>query len=398
MTTSRWWITVYYAGSAVTALFLALAAPGWTTGLVVGLGVLVLLGILFPFVGWPRMCADPEGRVFAAALVVGLGVGAATADSFLLFQLAAMPVMWMLIRSRTAAVVWNGVLAASGFVGATAGVGLSTGFGHGAALQPAIGQALALAFSVAMGLWVSHVIDVAVQRGVLLARLRAAQGELEALHREAGAAQERERLARDLHDTITQDLAGIVMLAQRGRRELDSAASAARRAADVFDMVESSARDALTEARALVAATAPVAPDGASLCDALVTLGRRFQRETEVVVTVDADPVGASRDVEVVMVRCAQEGLANVRKHAHARTACIGLHRDGGGALLTVADDGVGLGQGSVPVERGFGLNGMRDRVAHVGGDVTLRAGDGGRGAVLSVRVPVAPVREGAGS
>jgi signal transduction histidine kinase len=103
------------------------------------------------------------------------------------------------------------------------------------------------------------------------------------------------------------------------------------------------------------------------------------------VVTVDVQ-ADVPRDLEVVLLRCAQEGLANVRKHAAARTVALRVAEEGGRAVLTVTDDGTGPGDGS-----GFGIPGMRDRLAVVAGDLALDAGAGG-GSVLTVRVPVPEV------
>lgn len=386
MTTSRWWIAVYYAGSAVTAAVVLLTTRATVGGDLLALAVLAVLGALFPVIGWPRMCDGAEGWLFAVLLVVGLGVGAAASAPFLLFQAAAMPMLWMLTGSTRVAITWNAAIATSGFLGASVG----SGFQADGVAQAAVTQAIALAFTIAMGLWLTHVIRIAVERGALLEQLRSTQGELEALHREAGAGAERERFARELHDTIAQSLAGIVMLAQRGRRELSRPGSTAASAATTLDLIESSALDALAEARALIAATARVSGDGSPLTDTLAKLGERFERETGVAVTVAAEPVGAPRAVEIVVLRCTQEGLANVRKHAGAHSALVTLRREGADAVLTVADDGIGLGGGPAPLDRGFGLGGMRDRVGLVGGSVGLSEGESGRGAVLRVQVPLA--------
>lgn len=392
MTTSRWWIVVYYAGSAVTAAVVFLTSDLPESSKWTALALLVVLGALFPLIGWPRMCGGGDGWLFAAALVVGLGVGAVAAPSFLVFQTAAMPVLWMITRSTRMAIGWNTAAAVAAFLGACIG----DGFAIDAVVQAAITQAIALAFTIAMGLWLSHVIQIAIERGTLLEQLRSTQGELEALHRESGAQAERERFSRELHDTIAQSLTGIVMLAQRGRREVARPGSTAASAATTLELIESSAQDALTEARALIAATARLAGDGSPLADTLVTLGERFQRETGVEVTVAADPVGVPRALEIVVVRCTQEGLANVRKHAAAHSACVTLRREGSDAILTVADDGVGLGGAPAPADRGFGLNGMSDRVGLVGGSVGLSEAESGHGAVLRVRVPLADAGAGA--
>jgi signal transduction histidine kinase len=157
--------------------------------------------------------------------------------------------------------------------------------------------------------------------------------------------------------------------------------------------MEQMARDALTEARGLVASLAPVDPS-AGLGDALRRLASGFERETGVQVTVEADVAGLDRELEVVLLRCAQEGLANVRKHARASAARVTVRTGPDAVTLEVRDDGVGPG-GAVPGEGGFGLAGMRDRVALVGGRVEVGPGESD-GTVLTVTVPRADAAAGA--
>ena len=131
---------------------------------------------------------------------------------------------------------------------------------------------------------------------------------------------ERGRLAREIHDTIAQSLTGLVMVAQRAGNRLEPVdGEAAASVRGDIELMEQMAREALTEARGLVASLTPVEPD-AGLAEALRRLATSFERETGVAVTVTADAAGLDRELEVVLLRCAQEALANVRKHAKART------------------------------------------------------------------------------
>jgi len=201
---------------------------------------------------------------------------------------------------------------------------------------------------------------------------------------DAGGAIERERLAREIHDTIAQSLTSLVMLAQRAHTELgaDSAAGAS------VDLIEDTARQALTEARALVAAMSPVRVNDSTLAETVGRLAERFGRETGIQVDAAVTVVGLDRELEVVLLRCAQEGLANVRKHSRAGAASVCIDRSGGDATLTVRDDGRGLGGHSAERENGFGLSGMRDRVGLVGGSLSITNGVP-RGTVLRVSVPL---------
>jgi signal transduction histidine kinase len=196
--------------------------------------------------------------------------------------------------------------------------------------------------------------------------------------REAGATAERSRLAREVHDTIAQTLTSIVMLAERARRD---------GSADTIALIEEAARDALSEARALVVVESPATTPSGSLAQALHRLGERFQRETGVMVNVEASECNVPRDIQVVLLRCAQEGLANVRKHAAAGAASVVLAIDED-ATLTVRDDGRGMREATIDESAGFGLSGMRDRVALVGG--TLGVTDATpSGTTLTVHIPL---------
>ncbi|WP_411719843.1 sensor histidine kinase [Mycetocola sp.] len=201
------------------------------------------------------------------------------------------------------------------------------------------------------------------------------------MSRDAGATAERERIAREIHDTIAQSLTSVVMLAQRARLEQPTADS-------TLELIESTAREALREARSLVAANAGLPQRDGSLADTLAQLGERFSRETGVTVTTDAPLTELPRDIEVVLLRCAQEGLANVRKHANARAASVPVAQSDNSVSLRVADDGRGLGGFQPSDEHGFGLSGMRDRVGLVGGTLIVADAATGHGTELTVHIP----------
>jgi signal transduction histidine kinase len=219
---------------------------------------------------------------------------------------------------------------------------------------------------------------------LLLGKLHAAQAQLALTNHEAGVLAERERLAREIHDTLAQGFTSVVMQAQAATAALDLGDDDAVR--ERLHVVEETARDNLAEARALVAAFAPVALQDASLPQALGRLGSRFAEETGLAVTVEADQVGAlSPTVEVVLLRAAQEAFANVRRHARARSVVVRLGQAEKEVTLTVSDDGRGFGP---DVTDGFGLAGMRERVRSAGGTLAVGPGDDG-GTILCARIPV---------
>ncbi|RJT85203.1 sensor histidine kinase [Cryobacterium melibiosiphilum] len=385
-----------FAGALTLMALVAVADSALTDAARTGaLWTLAAIGVFYAGFGRRGICELPPdarpGHAGAAlslrvVVVVGCGVATAFSPSMATLQSLAFPLLWVLAPTITSAVIWNAVLTLTMFASLTASLGGTLD----AALQAGIIEMLAFAFSLALGFWISHISVAGEQQRALVAELTAAQGELAALHRSAGATSERERLAREMHDTIAQSLTSLVMLAQRTRIELAGVAADTAVAGASVDLIESYARDALTEARTLVAAMSPVRVGDSSLGDALGRLAERFERETGIRVDAAAHVSGIDRELEVVLLRCAQEGLANVRKHSRASAASVTLTRTEDLVTLNVTDNGRGLGDYSAARETGFGLSGMRDRLALVGGSLEVRTGDSG-GTLLRVSVSTGP-------
>ncbi|WP_022889269.1 sensor histidine kinase [Agromyces italicus] len=393
MLNRRWWDLGALAVGAVTVLF-GLAEPpyGPDDG---GAWAVSAVFVLVYFVYLRGRIGGEDAAhhvVITAVLAVLVGTGVAFDPSASILQAFAYPFIWITAPSTRRAIIANVVIALA-LLG-----GYLVHFGPGGWLAGITVAALSLGFSLALGLWITHIAAVGEERARLFDELQAAQGQLAAMHRDAGVNEERGRLAREIHDTIAQSLTGLVMVAQRTENRLAAvegpAAAAAR--GDV-ELIEQMAREALTEARGLVASLAPVSADG-GLVAALGRLGEAFERETGVRVGIAADVSGLDRELEVVLLRCAQEGLANVRKHAQANRAEIGVTASADRVELTVRDDGVGPGNlvgdrvdgthaGGFGVAGGFGLAGLRDRAALVGGAFEFGAAAGG-GALLRVTVP----------
>ncbi|CAN5242771.1 sensor histidine kinase [soil metagenome] len=376
MTPRRWWLLAMTVACLLSAVSLALN---------VGIGPLFFLGaaVLVAYLVFWALVFKPNCEVLARNLSV-LGVTVLVAGllpaidpSLAFFQAIAFPAVWTVLRTIRWSIVASAAVAVATGAGFIFRLGLSN---QSVALAVGI-EGLSFVFAIAMGIWITRISILGEERRVLLDELTAAQAQLEVLHRDAGATGERERLARELHDTIAQSLTGMVLLTQRSRRELASGALND----GTLAMIEDGARDALVETRSLVAAGAPV-DLGAGIADALQRLGERFEREAGIQVLVSADlHDDVDRDTQVVLLRCAQEGLANVRKHAAAAHARVELTVDDLTATVRVIDDG----QGFAPDEAapGFGLRGLRDRLGLVGGELTV---DGTPGATtLTARLPL---------
>lgn len=373
---SRWWWLALAVVSAVSATIIAVALP-------FGPRALIGYGILAGFaLAWAALARRAhEGNAAAGALIViailTAGGLVAVYPSLAVFQAIAMPVAWMLVRRRRDGVLANIGIALAVAIGFLVSIGGSSAFATILLSQP-----LSLGGSIALGFWIWRIAELSEERKRLLDELSATQDQLAALHRDAGMTAERERLARELHDTIAQSLAGLVLVAQRARREH----GAGQLDDDTLELLESGAREALTETRALVAAGAAIEP-GRGVTETLERLAARFERETGIAVDVRVRLDRAlDRDDEVVLVRCVQEGLANARKHAEASRVRVELEADGEAARVRIVDDGRGFDPGTV--QEGFGLPGLRERLALAGGSVAVRAGAGG-GTTLEASIPV---------
>ncbi|HEY6788894.1 MAG TPA: sensor histidine kinase, partial [Trebonia sp.] len=209
--------------------------------------------------------------------------------------------------------------------------------------------------------------------------------ELAAAQHTAGRLAERQRLAADIHDTLAQGFASIVMLIQAAQADLDGSRpqAAHSQAARHLDLAARTARENLAEARALVAGLTPAQLAGGTLPDAL----RRLSQASGVDATfgLDGTPRPLPMAIEVVLLRVCQEALSNVGKHARAQSATVRLGYDRDAVLLEVSDDGAGFDPAGV--SDGFGLRGMRARVTEAGGTLTVSSKPG-TGTRVSAMVP----------
>jgi signal transduction histidine kinase len=366
-----------------------------TSGTIGALGVLALIGLSYLGFG-RRGFTDPRaGAAMQAALLVAVPLGVLLLPLMAVLQCIAFPLLWRLSLGPSVRkpVVLSILLAAC-----TAGAFyISLGMTTASAFQGIATEIVSLGLGLGIGLWMSSEIDRRIENERLVVELTAAQQQLGAAMHEAGAAAERERLALELHDTIAQSLTSLVMLTQRAQARLGSEGqlASARNVASTNDpstaaeleLIEEVARDALGETRALVAASAPVEVAG-GLAAALERIAGHFRRETGLsVVTQIGDVPRLSTSAEVVLLRAAQEALANVRKHSGASTVLLSLDATADTASLIVTDDGRGPGSGR-SADSGFGLAGMQQRLGLVGGTMTLEPAPGG-GARLTATLPV---------
>jgi signal transduction histidine kinase len=228
-------------------------------------------------------------------------------------------------------------------------------------------------------------------RAVRQRRLNERKIEEEKARASAAIVAERSRIARELHDVVAHAISVIVLQARGGRRVLESDPADAREA---FDTIERTGQQALDEMRRLLGMLRK-SDDELALAPqpSLKELGKLVEwvqaAGLPVEVAVEGEPRELPPGVDLSAYRIVQEALTNALRHAGPARARVLLRYGADDLELEIADDGVGTADDSGP---GFGLIGMRERVAVYGGELDAGARPGG-GYALRVRLPLGTAR-----
>ncbi|MEU4602164.1 sensor histidine kinase [Kribbella sp. NPDC023972] len=379
------WHIVFWVLLVMT-LVVSLSADFSPDRRIVYLSAFVVLAAMYQFVGSPaissrRLLPSYAYRIVLIGCLMVL-VALYPQSVFLMFIASAQ--MWLLSEQVREGAAFSLLLV----IGVGAAQLWNAGWGWDAFWAILPWMAVSLVVTLLFGIWIERVITQSQQRAELIEELQSARDELAEAHHTAGVMAERERMAREIHDTLAQGMTSIVMLAQTAAVELrrggtDSAA--ARLAA-----IEDTARENLAEARALVAAFTPVALSEATLTEVLRRQAERFAAETGVDVQVsldlpDEEVAALPQGQQVVLLRSAQEALANVRKHAAATQVLITLGLSDDGVWIEIRDDGTGFTPSTA--DAGYGLAAMRGRVEESGGSVQVESAPG-RGTRVQVLIP----------
>lgn len=261
----------------------------------------------------------------------------------------------------------------------------------GAALIWISSGVLSAVFGIFFGLWIDAIIRQSQERQRLVEELEATRDELASAEREAGILEERQRLAREIHDTVAQGFVSIVTQLEAAEKDLRPEQAGVKRQ---LDRARHTAREGLSESRRLVQALRPELLEGASLPEALSRLATRWSEESGTVAgtTVTGTPRPLPMPTEVTLLRAAQEALSNVHKHARAGAVDLTLSYMDDLVVLDVQDDGAGFETATGgPDDRnggGFGLRAMRERVEQLGGRLLVESTAGG-GTTLAVQLPL---------
>jgi signal transduction histidine kinase len=241
-----------------------------------------------------------------------------------------------------------------------------------------------IAFSVAF----RRSLQARAESQQLLAELISAQGRL----RDMAIMEERQRLAREMHDAVGHRLTAAAVLLEGAARLIRPEPD---RAIRLVETSRAQVRQGLDELRAAVSALRADMPGTQSLSEVLSALVDVFAQGAEAKVTLDLPPSVSEPDPDrkLVIVRTAQEALTNVQKHAAATRIELALTSGGGTYVLTCRDNGRGPAAGqdgqAAPGGTGYGLGNLRTRAAAFGGTVDLEQGPDG-GAILRLTLPAA--------
>ncbi|MFI8878115.1 sensor histidine kinase [Streptomyces sp. NPDC055243] len=377
--TFRLWDSYFAVVWAATLVFvLGTAEPGWPVRLTTA-GFLLLLVPWYVWFG--RRVLMEEGTderralsYIAGATVLFLPPGVLIGETRLM-AFALVPQCFICLRTR-----WATVAVTVINIAPVAGWALLWRPSPQDVFYNSVFAVVTLVFSVAMGTWIARIIEQSHERADLLAELEASREEVTRLSAERGALAERERMSREIHDTLAQGFTSVLMLVQAVDAELARDVPAARRH---LGLMEATARQNLAEARALVAGRAPADLDAGSLPEAMRRLAARH--EAEVSVTGDVRPLPPG--LEVVALRSCQEALTNVRRHAGpGASATVALAYAHGSLTLAVRDTGCGFDAGAP--RQGYGLRGLRRRAAEVRGTAEVASGPGD-GTTVTVLLPI---------
>ena len=369
-----WWLRVLpgwhlafgVISSAVAVMLWRDTAP-WYAFIVLGL---IVAG--YPFLAAPALQGrrPVPARLYLAAAFGGvLALTVVNSGAYLMLYIL-YPLTFVLVEPTLLAAGLCAGLAAVTTVISLVRNGWTTA---GAWSQVASQNLTTLAFALLIGFLATHLLAENRRRGALIQELEGTRAELSAVQHQAGVRSERERMAQEIHDTIAQGLASLLMLVQDADRAIASQPDRAReRLATATQVI----KDNLAETRSLVAALAPPDLREAPLQAAIERIVSRTERELELDATLRV--TGSSRrldsNAQVVVVRAVQEAIANIRKHAKATRVDVLLAYLPESVRVEVSDNGCGFDSRQAD---GFGLQGMRTRVEQVHGTLTIDSAPG---------------------
>ena len=239
-----------------------------------------------------------------------------------------------------------------------------------------------LTIATIIAAFISSIIKQSTERQRLIDELTRSRADLMKVEREAGRLTERQRLARDIHDTLAQHFTSIIMhLAAAKHGSPEAVQSEVQQAEDA-------AREGLDGIRRIVLDMRPEQIEKASLIEAVEGLAARWSAENgvQVKMKVTGTPRSLPSSAETALLRISQEAMHNVTKHAQAKNVKITFSFMEDLFVMDIADDGLGFEPSKI--RNGFGMKTMRDRAEELGGTLTVES-EQGMGTAVAVSMPI---------
>lgn len=220
------------------------------------------------------------------------------------------------------------------------------------------------------------------------------QEELARSQHEAGIAAERTRLAREIHDTVAQQLSSIGLHAKAA-----TAAADPQTALDTLARIDELSGQSLNDLRRIIAALAPAELDAQALAGALERVLASFETDSKVATRLNIEEGIPALDpgIQIALLRTAQSALSNVRRHAQATRVSLNLGVLANEVRMDIVDDGIGFDvesprHGATPAG-GFGLTAMTQRLGELGGGLDIESSPG-EGTALCAHLPMTPRKD----
>ena len=202
---------------------------------------------------------------------------------------------------------------------------------------------------------------------------------------ELATAKERNRLARELHDSVAQTLYGLTLQAEAASRKLT--AGQTKEVAEYLSEIRDSSQQTLKETRLLIFELLPPILEKEGLVPALRARLESVESRSGFKTQINLQEVGRLRNgIQSGLYGISNEVLNNVLKHAHATQVRVSLKKKDNKIILEISDNGVGFDPESLETHGGLGLKGMRERAEQIGGDLRIYSGE--NGTQVSVEVP----------
>lgn len=225
------------------------------------------------------------------------------------------------------------------------------------------------------------------QQKEALMKLADEKSELARSAHKAATIEERQRLARDLHDAVSQQLFALTMMAQATVKIFDRSPEKAR---EQLEEITQMALQAQTEMRALLLHLRPVHLSGEPLTEGIASLIEELKQKCLIDFDLQVDEVEQlPTTVEEQLFRVVQEALSNILRHANASEVKVEITHDGEEVFLHIADNGIGFDTEEKKNNKtSYGLKTMRERCEEVGGTYSLRSRKG-EGTHIDLRIPI---------